>query len=272
MNRIERIFTDLRQGHGKALMPYLTAGDPDIATTGRLIPAIETAGASICELGIAFSDPIADGPVIQASMTHVLNHGVRVEQVFETVQQVRPAVGLGLVAMVSYSIVHRMGLEGFVNDAKAAGFDGFIFPDLPLEESEPAVEAVRGAGMILSMLISPTTSDERAAKIAAACSGFVYVLSRSGITGERSSLPAGLPDRICKLRDITDLPIAVGFGIGTAQQVRQVVGVADAAIVGSALVRRIVEHRSSGSNEVVAAVGGFVEELAQGLNQEASGV
>lgn len=264
MNRIERIFSGLRGG-GRALMPFVTAGDPDVATTAALLPAMEAAGASIVEVGIPFSDPVADGPVIQASMTYALDHGAAVEKVFEAVAAVRPRVSMGLVAMVSYSIVHRQGVRDFVGRAKRAGFDGFIFPDLPLEESSAAREAVAAQEMILSMLIAPTTPDDRAERIARAGSGFVYVVSRAGITGERSELPAELPDRLRRLRRVTDLPMAVGFGISTAQQVRQVVGVADAAIVGSALMRRIAEHRGAGREAVVREAAAMTKDLAAGL-------
>ncbi|MEX0654219.1 MAG: tryptophan synthase subunit alpha [Phycisphaeraceae bacterium] len=274
MNRIDRIFRDLRSAsagaaegaaQGKALMPFITAGDPDIATTGELLPALEQAGASVVELGIPFSDPIADGPVIEASMAHALRQGLRVHDVFEQVAAVRSKVDLGLVAMVSYSLVHRMGLDRFIDDAKSAGLDGFILPDLPLEESQPAREAVAKAGLILSMLIAPNTPIERARRIASASSGFLYVISRAGITGERAELPPELPRRIQRLREATDLPVAVGFGISSAEQVRDVVAVADAAIVGSAIVRQVAAHREQGGPAVVDAVASFTRELASGL-------
>ncbi len=268
MNRIERIFSELRDADpvGKALMPFLTAGDPDVATTGRLLPAIEAAGASICELGIPFSDPVADGPVIQASMTRALDNRITVDQIFDMVRQVRPQVSIGLVAMVSYSIVHRIGVERFVAKAKDAGIDGFIFPDLPLEESQVVIGPVRDAGLICSLLIAPNTPIERAQAIAAACSGFVYLLSRAGITGEQATVAPELPGIVARLREVTDLPIAVGFGISNAEQVRQVVSVADAAIVGSAIVRRIDEHRAQGADRIVDEVQRFVGELATGLD------
>lgn len=267
MNRIDRIFNDLRGGGRTALMPYLTAGDPDVATTGRLIDAAADAGAAVCEVGIPFSDPVADGPVIEASMTHALAQGVTVAQVFETIAAARRRrPDLGLVAMLSYSIVYRIGLEKFVDQAKGAGFDGFIFPDLPLEESAEAVEAVRDAGMILSMLIAPQTEDERVRRIAESCSGFVYVLSRAGITGERDKLPAELSQRVRHLRSVTKLPIAVGFGIASPQHVKDVTAVADAAIVGSAVMRRVAEHRGRGPDAVVEVAGAFIADLARGLS------
>lgn len=265
MNRIDRIFADLKADGRKALMPFVTAGDGGLDTTAAVIPALEAGGASICEVGIPFSDPIADGPVIQASMTRALDAGIKVGQVFETVAGIRGKTDLGLVAMVSYSIVYRMGVKAFMADAKQAGFDGFIFPDLPIEEASAAVDSAAEQGLILSMLIAPTTPIERAQQIAAASTGFVYVVSSKGITGERSALPPELPDRLRKLREVTDVPMAVGFGISTADQVREVVGVADAAIVGSAMVRSLYETKDAPA----AAAERLTRELAAGLSASA---
>ncbi|MBB6431072.1 tryptophan synthase alpha chain [Algisphaera agarilytica] len=250
-------------------MPFLTAGDPDLATTIRMLEAAQEAGASICEIGIPFSDPIADGPVIQASMSRALDQGLKVEEVFAAVAEARPRLSIGLVAMVSYSIVHRMGLKQFIGRAKEAGFDGFIFPDLPLAESGPARAAAAEAGLILSMLIAPTTPIERAEQIAAASTGFVYVVSRPGITGARASLPPELPARLERLRGVTDLPMAVGFGISSAEQVREVVSVADAAIVGSALVAQIHEYAQESADAAVTGAGSTIAQLTQGLTSNA---
>lgn len=242
-------------------MPFITAGDGGVESLSKIIPALEQGGASICEIGIPFSDPIADGPVIQASMTRALDAGTQVEQVFEQIAKVRPHTEMGLVAMVSYSIVYRIGLDNFVEQSADAGFDGFIFPDLPLEESQAARVAAANAGLILSMLIAPTTPIDRAQKIAAASTGFAYVVSRPGITGESSALPTDLPDRLSKLREVTGIPMTVGFGISTPDQVRDVVAVADAAIVGSAMVRRMHEHPDDPAGQALA----FTRELATGL-------
>jgi tryptophan synthase alpha chain len=270
MSRIDDIFAALKARQGKALMPFLTAGDPDIATTGKLIAACESAGASICEIGLPFSDPIADGPVIQASMTHALASGLKQQDVMKLIADLRPTTKLGLVAMVSYSIVYRMGGQSFIKRAADAGFDGFIFPDLPLEESETIRKQVADTGLSMSMLIAPTTPIERAKAIAKASSGFVYLLARAGITGERNDLPPDLSPRIEQLRKVTDLPIAVGFGIANADHVRQVVSVGDAAIVGSAIMRRVAQHRDKGGDAVASEVGRFVRELAVGLDVHAS--
>ncbi|XAL99716.1 tryptophan synthase subunit alpha [Phycisphaeraceae bacterium D3-23] len=264
MNRIDQIFGDLRASGAKALMPFITAGDGGLDTTARVIPALERGGASVCEVGIPFSDPIADGPVIQASMTRALDAGTRLAGVFETIAALRGSVSMGLVAMVSYSIVYRYGLDRFVKDAGQAGFDGLILPDLPIDEAAAARDAAGAGGLTLSMLIPPTTQIERARRIAEGCTGFVYVVSRGGITGERSALPEELPGRLRELRGVTDAPMAVGFGISTAPQVRSVVTVADAAIVGSAMVRRLHEQAQAGEDPAQAAEQ-MTRELAAGL-------
>lgn len=270
MNRIEANFRSQRDQGRRGLMPYLTAGDPSLEATARLIEAIDACGAPVIEVGFPFSDPIADGPTIQASMMYALEHGVTIRGIFQTVASIREHVKAGLVAMISYSMVHRYGAERFVKDAKQAGIDGLIVPDLPLEEAEELGSTVRDAGLILSMLIAPATSDERAAQIASACSGFVYVVSRAGITGEQAQLPATLPDRLARLRRVTDLPLAVGFGISQAQQVRQVVEYADAAIVGSAVVRRMMEHRDAEPAQLAEKVETLIRDLSQGLPTQPS--
>ena len=265
MNRIDAIFKDLRTRSAQALMPFITAGDPDLAVTAALLKTMESAGAQICELGIPFSDPIADGPVIQASMAYALEHGTRPIDVLQMVAEHRSDLKMGLVAMVSYSIVHRLGKTSFIRDAKAAGIDGFLIPDLPLDESEVTRDRVRAEGLVCGMFVAPTTPQDRAERIARASSGFVYLLAQSGLTGERTAVPEYLPEQIRRLRTVTDLPIAVGFGISDRDQVRQVVSIADAAIVGSAIVRRVAGARDGGSDAVVSQVHDFVSDLIKGL-------
>ena len=265
MNRIDRIFQQRRAAGARALMPFLTAGDPDLGTTAGLLPAIERAGGSIIELGIPFSDPIADGPIIQASMTHALSQRVTPEQVLAMVAEARSGLAIGLVAMLSYSIVHRLGPAGFIAAAAKAGIDGLIIPDLPLEESADVRRRATAAGLTCSFLIAPTTPQERASALARASSGFVYLLARAGVTGERRRVADDLPRRVEQIRSVTALPIAVGFGIADADHVRQVVRVADAAIVGSAIMRRIARRRADGRAAVIGDVEQFVTQLAAGL-------
>ncbi len=272
MNRINRIFADARANHRKALMPFICGGSPTLDSTRAILPALERAGAAIVEVGIPFSDPIADGPVIAAAMHDALQKGATPARLFEAVAAVRPALTLGLVAMVSISIVHRIGIDRFAKDAAAAGFDGVILPDVPLEEARRCLDPLKSAGLTCSLLIAPTTPPDRAAQIAALCTGFVYLLARLGITGAAAGPgqpPAGLDAsaiaaRVAALRQVTDLPIACGFGIATADHVRAVVspahGNADAAIVGSALVDRL-----RAAQDPAAEAEKMVRDLAKGL-------
>ncbi|MEM1166585.1 MAG: tryptophan synthase subunit alpha [Planctomycetota bacterium] len=266
-NRVEAIFAEARASGRKLLMPFVCAGSPSLESSMAAIEAVERGGGSIVEVGIPFSDPIADGPVIAAAMHDALERGVTPEAIFDAVAERRSRVALGLVAMVSVSIVHRMGIERFVSRAAAAGFDGFIFPDAPLEEAAELGAAATGAGLTSTLLVAPGTSPDRAAHIAEACSGFIYVLTRGGITGEQAGGPsAHLAERIAALRAVTDLPLAAGFGISSPEQVREAVVSADAAIVGSALVRRLSEADEH-PGEVARVAEAFTGELAAGLGQ-----
>lgn len=264
MNRIDAVFEDLRAQGRKGLMPFVCAGRPAPDSLPAMLGAMERAGASIVEVGFPFSDPIADGPVIAAAMHEALQGGITPERIFEGAQEARPGLKLGLVAMVSVSIVERIGVRGFVRRAGEAGFDGFIFPDAPVDEAEPLLAPVHEAGLTASLLIAPTTPLDRAERIARASSGFLYLLARVGITGERDEAPE-VAQRIEQLRGVTDLPIACGFGISTPAQVGAVAEHADAVIVGSALVRRIEDARAAG-RDAIGEAEAFVRELAAGLD------
>lgn len=267
MSRIPAIFAALRSRNAKALMPFVCGGHPAPGATARVLPALEKAGASIVEIGFPFSDPIADGPVIAAAMHEVLKLGVTPASVLTEIRQARASTNLGLVAMVSISIVQRLGAAKFIADAKAAGVDGFIFPDVPVEESGDLVPRVRDAGLTASLLVAPTTDAARAELIAKSCTGFVYLLARAGITGDGSGVAADqIKSRVAMLRSVTDLPIACGFGIASAADVRAVVqsAGADAAIVGSALVRRMSDAAAKNA-DAVAAAESFTRELSGGL-------
>ncbi len=272
MSRIDDIFSTLRPVGMKALMPFICGGFPRPGMLGSLLAAAESGGASIVEVGIPFSDPIADGPVIASAMHEAIGAGATPASVMEEVRTARAGLGLGLVAMVSMSIVQRMGpasgtgtsgVGRFVARAKECGFDGLIVPDAPLEESGALREACKLQDVSFSMLIAPTTPAERATAIARACTGFVYVLARSGITGESSGAP-DVSQRIAQLRSVTDLPLVVGFGISTAEHVAAAVRNADAAIVGSALVRRIADAAKA-KRDPVFECKQFVQSLAMGL-------
>ena len=251
-------------------MPFICGSHPRPGDTARLLPALARAGATVVEVGYPFSDPIADGPVIAAAMHEALQAGATPSGVHAEIAAARKGgATIGVVAMVSVSIVWRIGAEKFVADAKGAGVDGFIFPDAPLEESANLLARVRDAGLTAALLIAPATDAHRAAQIASACSGFVYVLARAGITGGSNGAgPAvdSIGQRLRELREATDLPLAVGFGISTAAHVRAVVhdAGADAAIVGSALVKRMSDAAGAG-RDAVAEGEAFVQELASGL-------
>jgi tryptophan synthase alpha chain len=249
----------------KALAPFVTAGDPDVATSVAVLEAIDRAGASLCELGVPYSDPIADGPVIQASYTRALAAGITLEGVFDVARQSSARVRMPMLAMASYSLVFRRGIDRFVADAVAAGLAGLVVPDLPIEESDDLDLACRTAGLALVRLVTPTTPPDRAEAIAQKSTGFLYCVSVAGVTGTRTDLPAGLIDRVRWLRTKTDVPILVGFGISTPEQARVVAGVADGVIVGSALVRHLAEAAGRPRSQFLADVERYVGDLAAAI-------
>ncbi len=267
MNRIESIFASSRESGRKHLMPFVCGGSPTLDDMRDSIRALDGAGASIIEIGIPFSDPIADGPVIAQAMHHALEAGVTPRSVIEAISEIRSQIRAGLVAMTSVSIVERIGRDRFVGMLADAGFDGVIYPDAPLEEAGQLVQAASSRGLTASLLIAPTTPLDRAGQICDQCTGFAYVLARAGITGETGGGPSeAIRERIASLRTVTDLPLAVGFGISSPEHVRSVVsedaGDADAAIVGTALVRRMIE---AGPGQAAAAASSFCKDLTRGL-------
>lgn len=270
MNRIDTLFNRLRNENRRALMPFITAGDPDLATTALLISEIVKSGAHLLEIGVPYSDPIADGPVIAASYHRALENGVKVAHIFQTLRTLR-AEGSSrfnetpLVAMVSFAIVHRFGVERFLNEAAASGLDGLLMPDLPVEESAGLLEKAARRGLKLIQLITPTTPRDRAVEIARSTSGFIYYVSVAGITGERATLPADIALAVAWLRSQTELPICIGFGISSPDQIRQLAPIADGLIVGSAIVRRLSQAINRPRADVVRDIGQFVAELAEAL-------
>jgi tryptophan synthase alpha chain len=260
--KLEAAFAAARAAGRKALAPFVTAGDPDLATTVAVLEAVDRAGATLCELGVPYSDPIADGPVIQASYTRALGAGITLDGVLSIAREASAKVTMPILAMVSYSIIFRRGIDRFVTDAKAAGLAGFVVPDLPLEESDDFDAACRAAGLALVRLVTPTTPPERAEAIARKSTGFLYCVSVAGVTGTRTELPPGLLDRIAWLRTKTDVPIVVGFGISSPEQVRAVAAVADGVIVGSALVRVVAESAANATSEMRSKVETFIADLS----------
>jgi tryptophan synthase alpha chain len=265
MSAIDQLFQELRSRGRKAFMPFVTAGDPDLEFTKDTIRELARRGCNLCELGIPYSDPIADGATIQASYTRALNQGVRLGQIFDTVRSVTPDVSMPIVTMVSYSIVFRHGPRQYVQEAKAAGVAGAIVPDLLVEEADELAAICREEDFSLILLVTPTTPRERAIRIAKLSTGFLYYVSVTGITGERTTLPTDLADNVTWLRQHTDLPICIGFGISGVEQVELLAPVADGLIVGSALVRRIAEAGTRPRAEVLTEIGQFAETLMAAL-------
>lgn len=260
--RLEAMFAANRAAGRKALAPFVTAGDPDADTTVAVLGTLDAAGASLCELGVPYSDPIADGPVIQASYTRALGKGVTLADVFALSKRASACCSMPILAMASYSLIFRRGIERFVADAVAAGLAGFVVPDLPLEESDDLDTACRAAGLALVRLVTPTTPPDRAEAIARKSTGFLYCVSVAGVTGARTELPPGLIDRITWLRTKTTVPILVGFGISGPDQVKAVAAVADGVIVGSALVRRVAEAADHPRDALLADVSRYAADLA----------
>lgn len=267
MSAIDQLFTELRQQGRKALMPFVTAGDPDVDFTAAVIRELAARGATMCEVGIPYSDPIADGPVIQASYTRALAKHVKLADILRMLGGVTRDVAMPIVTMVSYAIVYRHGLEKYVADAKAAGAAGAIVPDLLVEEAGPLAEICRREDFSLIQLVTPTTPRDRALRIARSSTGFLYYVSVTGITGERQALPAEVTDSVGWLRTQTDLPICIGFGISQPEHVRLLSPVADGLIVGSAFVRRMATAADRPREDVLREIGDFAGSLLGQLDQ-----
>jgi tryptophan synthase alpha chain len=266
MSAVDQVFRELKAAGRKAFMPFVTAGDPDLEFTAALLRELAGRGAHLCELGIPYSDPIADGPVIQASYTRALARKIRLDDILTTVRGVTADVKSPLLTMVSYATIHRRGPERYVADAQAAGVAGAIVPDLPVEEAQGLAKLCAPLGFSLVQLIAPTTSRERALRIAENTTGFIYYVSVTGITGERQELPAELLDSVAWLREQTPLPVCIGFGISQPEHVRRLAPVADGVIVGSAIVRRVAEAGDRPRAQVLAEIGDFVATLIQALS------
>jgi tryptophan synthase alpha chain len=261
MSKIDDLFARLRREKRKAFMPFVTAGDPDLAFTAAVLKELSSRGCHLCELGIPYSDPIADGPVVQASYTRALEKKVKLAQIFDMTSRVTPEIRLPVVTMVSYAVIYRHGMAQYVADAKAAGISGAIVPDLLVEEAGEFARLCKSEDFSLIQLATPTTPRERAIRIAESSTGFLYYVSVTGITGERSALPEGLVENVSWLRGRTQLPICIGFGISTPEHVKLLAPVADGLIVGSAIVRRIAEASTRPREQVLKEVGDYAASL-----------
>jgi len=259
MGRISTTIEALAQRGEKALIPFMTAGDPDLATTEELIHVLVEAGADIIELGFPFSDPMADGPTIQAASERALAVGTTLSGVLEMVSRVRVHTNVPIVLMGYYNPVFRFGPERFARQAAAAGVDGLLLVDLPEEESDELRALLQQAGIDQIMLLAPTTPPERQARLAAHGRGFLYYVSMTGVTGVQAVDPASIQREVEALRAVSPVPVAVGFGISTPEDAAAVGAFADAVVVGSALVKVVAAH--AGGTRLKDEVGAFVRAL-----------
>ena len=256
MNPVARAFQEMKEKGKKAVIPYITAGYPDWETTERLLQALPEAGAQLIEVGIPFSDPVADGPVIQQASEAALAKGINLGTILEGLRETPPKVPV--VAMGYYNPILRYGVKRFVEDAKAASIGGLIVPDLPPEEAEELIEAARRHNIATIFLVAPTTPKERIATIAKATTGFLYLVSVKGVTGSRLKKIDPILKRMDEIRSVTSLPVCVGFGISTAEEAEAIATHADGIIIGSALIKVLEERGIDGAKrfveEVVCAV------------------
>ena len=260
-SRIQEKFRQLHEARAKGLVIYLTAGDPSLEATGSLLEAAQNGGADIIELGIPFSDPLADGPVIQRASERALAGGTTLHKVLQKLPQWRERVQTPLVLFSYYNPILQYGLENFAHDASEAGADGVLAVDLSPEEAASYVETMRKWNLDTIFLGAPTSTDERLQRVANASTGFLYLIARAGVTGERSKISESTRPLIERVRKMTQLPLAVGFGLSNPDQVRAMQELADAAVVGSAIVRTVEEHFST---EGAAAIERYVRWLKEG--------
>ena len=265
MGRIADTFDRLREQGWTGFIPYITAGDPDLSTTEALVVELERRGSDVIELGVPFSDPIADGPVNQASAQRALRHRVSLSDILQMVGRLREKTEVPIVLFTYYNPVHRYGLERFVSRAADVGVDGVLALDLPPEESGDYVPLMRNRGLDTIYLIAPNSPEARIRLISSCATGFVYYVSRTGVTGEREQLSDTIGPMVERIREYTRNPVAVGFGVSRPDQAAEIAGYADAVVVGSAIVRRIQE--AEGDPNLVSQIGDFVETLARPLRE-----
>ncbi len=268
MNRISERFERLRGAGQKGLVVYIGAGDPDLDATRRLALAFDEAGVDVLELGVPFSDPLADGMVNQLAAQRGLDSGTTPPKVLETVAAIRQESQIPIVLYIYYNLVHRAGLENWIKQCAEAGVDGLLMLDLPPEEAEEYQRLMLEAGLCPIWLIAPTTPEERIALIARRGDGFIYYVSREGVTGMQTKVSDTIGERTALIRKHSDLPIAVGFGVSNPEQARQVAASADGVVVGSAIVSRIGELGEK--PEMVAEVASFVGTLSEAVKSPAS--
>jgi len=253
MTSISQCFEQLRAQQKCALIPFITAGDPDLNTTAAALKTLDSNGADIIELGVPYSDPLADGPTIQAAATRALANGVTLDRVLDLVREVSPEIQAPIVLFTYYNPILHRGVETFVQQVAAAGVKGLVVPDLPLEEAQALIDLTEQYGLELILLIAPTSPTERITAIAQKSRGFIYLVSVTGVTGARTTIADRVQDIIQDIRKITDKPIGVGFGISTPEHAKQMRDWgADAAIVGSAVVKRLADGTPEAGLQAIA--------------------
>lgn len=265
VNRIDLLFKRLKRDGKKAFVPFLTAGDPDLASTGDLVLALEESGAHMIELGVPFSDPLADGPVIQASSLRALRQDIDLKQIIVLVQELRQRTEIPIVLMTYFNPVYRMGLEKAALQASLAGVDGFVIPDLPFEEASGWRASARANKLDAIFLVAPNTPRARAKLIAEKTGGFLYALSVTGATGKRKEIPEGLTEYLTMLRGVTKKPIVLGFGISSPSHVREIGPLCDGVIVGSALIDLVsrCKNRKEGYTRMKSFISSFAKALIE---------
>jgi tryptophan synthase alpha chain len=263
MNRIVAKFAQLKAAGKKGLVVYIGAGDPNLEATHKLALAFDRAGVDVLELGVPFSDTLADGLVNQLAAQRGLESGTTPPRVLATVAAIRKESQVPVVLYIYFNLIHKVGMEQFIADAAKAGVDGLLVLDLPPEESDNYEALMQKHGLCNIYLVAPTTPEDRMAKIVKRGSGFIYYISREGVTGMQSQVASNLATQVAKIRAHTTLPVAVGFGISNPEQARLVAREAEACVVGSAIVNQIAEH--GGSPELVNKAGAFVKALAQAV-------
>lgn len=257
MSRIALAFARLKREGRRGFIPFITAGDPGLQTTGELLIELESAGATVIELGVPFSDPMADGPVIQRASERALKHGFGIREILDVVADAKLEVPVVLFSY--FNPLLRYGIERLSREARAAGVDGVLITDLSPEEAGEVAATLRANDLEMIFLVAPTSTDARLSMVAKRASGFIYAVSRAGVTGAQSEMSRDAAQLVSRVRQVSDLPVAVGFGISNAAQVAEVCRYADAAVVGSAIVALI--EKFSGEKDIVERVGAFARKL-----------
>jgi len=264
MNRIDKLFKKLKKERKKAFIVYITAGYPSLRATERLIPELEKSGVDLIELGIPFSDPLADGPTIQKSSAHAISRGANIKSILRIVRSARKKTSLPLVFMTYYNLVSHYGVKRFVRESKSAGADGIIIPDLPPEEAKELIAVSKKAGFATIFLAAPTSTTRRLKDISIKSKGFIYYVSLTGVTGARNKLPQDILGNVRRLKKITKKPVCVGFGVSEPAQAKKIARLADGVIVGSAVIKII--EKNLGKKDLYKKVSGFVKSLAKAVH------